>query len=172
MRRTRFLYTVVFCTIYLVTTTILVSQQRVIQPVVSHTLGDQVLSINGGLSLPLFYQALDLSVHGTNLWPGGVGSLLWKSYLNDAITIGAEIGGMFSFSSQNFPNLLLMLPITVQGSYIFRAYPFEFPVFLGAGIDIVRYLELTHFDFILKPGFSAFWVYDSSWSFGFNCAYW
>lgn len=148
------------------------SQEVFVDPVPTYTLGDQTLSINGGLFLPLFFQSLDFTIRGTNLWPGGVGSLVWKSYLNNNFTIGVEIGGMFAFSSPNFPNLLLMLPITAQGAYILRAYPFEFPIYLGMGLDIVRYLELTHFDFIMKPGFSAFWIYDSSWSFGLNVVYW
>ena len=142
------------------------------EPLPSYSLGDQTLSINGGLFVPLFFQSLDLRVHGTNLTPGAAGSIIWKTYINNNFTLGMEIGGMFAFSRLNFPNLLLMLPLTIQGAYIMSMYPFEFPLYLGIGIDVVRYLELTHFDLILKPGFSAFWVYDSSWSFGLNCVYW
>ena len=131
-----------------------------------------MLTINGGLFVPLFFQSLDFQFKGANLLPGGAGSLLWKSYLSNEFALGAEIGGMFAFSAANFPNLLLMLPITVQGTYYVRAFPLEIPIFLGLGLNIVRYLDLTHFDFILKPGFSLYWVYDTSWSFGVNIVYW
>ena len=148
------------------------SQQEIVRSAPSYTLGEQTLSINGGLLVPLFFQSADFGVHATNLVPGGAGSLLWQSYLNNNVTLGVEIGGMFAFSKPTFPNLLLMLPITVRGAYILRHYPFEFPVYMGAGLNIVRYLELTHFDLALKPGVSAFWVYDSTWSFGVNLVYW
>ncbi|RKX86722.1 MAG: hypothetical protein DRP57_00925 [Spirochaetes bacterium] len=135
-----------------------------------YSLGDQTLSINGGLFVPLFFQEFTGAVHVTNLTPGGVGSLQWNTYLKRNITLGIEVGGVFAFSP-NF-NMLLLLPITVKASYIFTYFPFDFPVFLGTGIDIAKYQDNIHVDFMLKPGFSTYWRYNTSWSFGVNTVYW
>ena len=139
-----------------------------IRPV--YSLGDQTLSINGGIFVPLFFQSTTGSISSTNLTPGGVGSLEWNAYVNSNIKIGIEAGGVFAFSP-NF-NILLILPITVKASYIFTYYPFDFPIFLGTGFDIMKYQDLSHIDFTIKPGFSIFWRYDTSWSFGLNVVYW
>ncbi len=140
------------------------------EPGAVYSLGDQTLSINGGIFVPLFFQELTGSLHTTNLTPGGVGSLQWNTYIKSNFTIGAEIGGVFAFSPNL--NILLLLPITVKASYIFSYFPFDFPVFLGTGIDIAKYQDNIHVDFMLKPGFSTYWRYNTSWSFGVNVVYW
>ncbi|MBA7549038.1 hypothetical protein ES705_41509 [subsurface metagenome] len=68
--------------------------------------------------------------------------------------------------------MLLMLPITAQVAYIFHVYPFELPLFIGMGMNVIKYEDQSHIDFILKPGFSSLWKYSSSWSFGLNFVYW
>ena len=39
-------------------------------------------------------------------------------------------------------------------------------------MNVVRYQEDTYLDLILKPGVSAFWQFDVTWSFGLNLIYW
>ncbi len=146
------------------------SKEKKTQTVPLYSLGDQTLSINGGLFVPLFFQATDGSVKPTNLTPGGVGSLKWGVYLNGNVKVNLEAGGVFAFSP-NF-NTLLILPITLSGEYVFNYFPFNFPVYLGTGITITRYQTYTHVDFILKPGLSAYWQYNTLWSFGINFVYW
>ena len=137
-----------------------------------HTLGDQSLAISAGLCIPLFFQEFvgPDPYHATNLTVGATGSLQWSAYLNPFIRLGLEISGAFAFS----PNAraLIMLPITIEGSYVFQVSRFEFPLSLGAGICIVRYREWSHLDIILKPGAAAYWRYDANWSFGANLAWW
>jgi len=136
-----------------------------------YTLGQQTFSLSLGLFIPLFYMDFGGQVSGpTNLFLGGAGSLQWGIHLDNHWLVGLEVGGIFSPSLQE--NILYMLPITVKGAYIFHAYPFEFPVFLGAGMDIVKYEQQAHIDFILKPGFSSLWKYNVSWGFGLNVVYW
>ena len=65
-----------------------------------------------------------------------------------------------------------MLPITVKASYIVHIFPFEIPIFLGAGINISKYEIQAQLDFMLKPGFSVIWKYNPSWGFGLNVVYW
>ena len=67
---------------------------------------------------------------------------------------------------------MYMLAITAKAAYIFHVFPFEFPIFLGAGMDIVKYGAQSHLDFILKPGFASLWKYNVNWGFGLNVVYW
>ncbi len=135
-----------------------------------YTLGDQMLCINGGLFVPLFFQAPTGAIAGTNLSLGGVGSLQWASYLNNNFNVGIELSGMFAFS----PNMwaLFMVPITVKASYVFRFFPFELPIYMGVGPVLTKYKEEFHVAPILKPGFSFYWMATSDWSFGLNIVYW
>ncbi len=140
------------------------------EPPPLYSLGDQTLSISAGVFVPLFFLSFQPSVAGTNLTLGGLGSLQWQAYLSSAWRIGVELGGVFSFS----PNLnaLLMLPITAKITYIITVYPFEVPLFLGAGINIVKYSDQSIVDPLFKPGVGFYWIFSSSWSFGVNAVYW
>lgn len=140
-------------------------------PVSIYSLGQQSLSISAGLFVPLFFMSFDGTLSdSTNLYLGGSGSLQWGVHLDNHWLVGVEVAGMFSPSVQK--NILYMLPITVKGAYSFHVFPFEFPVFLGMGLDIVKYRDQTHLNFILKPGFSSIWKYNVSWGFGLNAVYW
>jgi hypothetical protein len=141
------------------------------KPLSVYTLGQQVFSISLGLFVPLFFQDFQGALTDTtNLALGGFGSLQWGVHLDNHWLVGAEVGGIFSQSLHE--DFLYMLPITAKAAYIFHIDPFEIPVFLGAGMDIVKYAAQSHIDFILKPGFSALWKYNLNWGFGLNVAYW
>jgi hypothetical protein len=135
-----------------------------------YSLGQQTLALNAGLFIPLFLQAFDGDYAKTNLKLGGSISLQWGIHLDNNWMVGIEAGGMFSKSIQE--NVLYMLPITVKGSYIFHFFPFEFPLFLGTGLDVVKYQDQVHLNWILKPGFSTVWKYNITWGFGLNVVYW
>ena len=133
-------------------------------------LGDQMLAINLGIMAPLFFAGGPDGIQNTNLSLGGLGSLEWASYLNNNVALGMELGGAFAFTPNG--RALFMVPITAKISYVFRSYPFSFPVFLGAGLNISRLEDQTKFDPILKPGASFYWTYNPEWSFGLNTTYW
>ena len=138
-----------------------------------YALGDQTMSINAGLFIPLFLLPTGtvlLAGSPPHLSLGGVGSLSWAAYVAPQIRIGAEIGGSFTFSPNM--NALLMLPIIAKASYVFSLYPFEIPVTLGAGVNIISYVDQHYFDFLLRPGASCYYIFNSSWSFGLNLNYW
>jgi hypothetical protein len=137
----------------------------------AYALGDQVLSISLGPLVPLFYMGFDGSFAGTQLTLGGTGSIAWAAYLSGAIRVGVEIGGVFAFSSPNL-NTLLTLPIMARAEYVLSFYPFEIPISLGLGMNIAKYLERRNIDLLIRPGVSAFWAYDSKWSFGLNLSWW
>ncbi len=135
-----------------------------------YSLGDQIFTIKAGLFFPLFFMSPDLNFASTNLSMGGVGSLEWGAFVTNNISLGGEFGGMFAFSPND--RILYMMPLTFKVSYYFRKYPFEFPLFCGAGITFNSIDDSFHLDFILKPGASAIWNFNSEWAFGFNLVYW
>jgi len=140
-------------------------------PIGVYSLGQQSLSISAGLPIPLFFMAFDGTVSdSTNLSLGGAGSLQWGLHLDNHWLVGLEVGGSFNRSLRE--NILYMLPVTAKGAFIIHAYPFEFPVFLGTGLAVVKYTSLVDVNFVLKPGFSTIWKYNVSWGFGLNVVYW
>ena len=138
--------------------------------VATYSLGDQMLSLNLGLFVPLFFYGGSAGVTGTNLSLGGTGSIMWSSFLDNNWALGFDIGGAFAFS----PNAraLFLVSITPRISYVFHNYPFDIPIFLEAGIDFARLQESFKTDPVIKPGASFLWNYNNNWAFGLNAVYW
>jgi hypothetical protein len=136
----------------------------------TYSLGDQTLGINMGLFIPLFFVGGPDGVQDANLTLGGVGSLQWNSYLNNNMTLGGELAGNFSFTPNR--RALFLVPLTVRYAYILRAYPFEFPLYVGAGVNFARLEEQLKIDPIVKPGASVVWNMNPDWAFGLNVVYW
>jgi hypothetical protein len=138
-----------------------------------YALGDQTMSINAGMFVPLFLLpsgVVLLSGSPPQLTLGAVGSLSWAAYVTPVIRLGVDVAGNFTLSPNS--NVLLMLPFIAKVSYVFSFYPFELPVSLGVGMNIVKYTSLSSIDLLLRPGASFYWIYNSSWSFGLNANYW
>jgi hypothetical protein len=137
-----------------------------------YALGDQTMSINAGLFVPLFLfdNNLSGSLFGSQLTFGAVGSLTWAAYVTPQIRLGADVGGNFTLSPNS--NILLMLPFVAKVAYVFTFYPFELPVSFGIGMNIVKYVDKSSLDLLLRPGVSFYWIYNSNWSFGVNLLYW
>ncbi|MFQ3620638.1 MAG: hypothetical protein SNJ78_06810 [Spirochaetales bacterium] len=170
--RTKIVYALLFLLLFLFLFPASVfSQEEEFSPFVpTYILGNQVIIINAGLFVPLFFQSLSGNIEGTNLSLGGVGSIQWSTYLNNEMTLGIEGGGMFAFSPNG--RTLFMLPVTARYAYILRAYPFEFPLSLAAGINFTRLSSMFQILPIVKPGVSVYWNYSLEWAFGVNFFYW
>jgi hypothetical protein len=136
-----------------------------------YNLGDQTLSINAGVFLPLFLLPTGTPLlGGGHLTVGAAGSLCWAAYVTPDIRLGAEVGG--SWCADVNGNALFMLPLVAKASYVFAFYPFEVPVSIAVGPNLIKYGNLYNLDLLVKPGVSAYWTYNSSWSFGVNANYW
>jgi hypothetical protein len=138
-----------------------------------YALGDQTMSINAGLFVPLFLLpsgVVLLAGNPSQLSLGAVGSLSWAAYVSPVIRLGVDVAGNFTLSPNS--NVLLMLPFIAKAAYVFTFYPFELPISLGVGMNIVKYTSLSSIDLLLRPGASFYWIYNSSWSFGLNAYYW
>ena len=135
-----------------------------------YSLGDQVLSIGLGPFIPIFFLSFDGLVAATNLTVGGYGSLQWNTYLSNSARIGVEVGGCISFGPNR--ESLLMLPIMFKGSYVLYSNPFEFPISLSIGMNVLKYQSFSSLDLLIKPSISGYWAYNKEWSFGLNISYW
>jgi hypothetical protein len=135
-----------------------------------HELGDQILGMDAGLLIPLFFQDFAGNTADTNLSLGGLASLQWNTYLSPFFRLGLELGGSFNLSPQG--RSLLMMPVIAKATFVFNVSRFEFPVFFGAGVNLVRYRDWSQVDFIMKAGAGGFWRYDANWSFGLHMSWW
>lgn len=136
----------------------------------TYSRGDQMISLNLGMMFPLFYYGGPDGIQNANLSLGGTGHLLWSSFLNNNLAIGGEFGGSFAFTPNR--NTLFMIPLAVRLSYFLRAYPFEFPLTIAAGINFSRFGENLKTDPILIPGAGFYWNYSIEWAFGVDLRYW
>lgn len=136
----------------------------------TYTLGDQLLSLNVGMLFPLFYTGGPDGRQDANLTLGGTGHLSWSSFLNNNLAVGGEFGGMFAFTPNR--NTLFMIPLAARVSYFLRAYPFEFPLTLAAGVNFSRFRESFKIDPIVIPGAGFYWNYSTEWAFGIDLRYW
>ena len=162
---------VMACILMLVATTALAQQNandEIFVP--TYSLGDQTLSINLGLFIPLFFAGGPDGTANTNLTLGAAGSIAWGSYITNELKLGAEVGGSFSFTPNR--RVLFLVPITANASYIFQAYPFDLPVSLGVGMSFARIDDLLKIDPFVRPGVGFYWNYSSQWAFGGDLRYW
>jgi hypothetical protein len=137
-----------------------------------YDLGDQTFSINAGTILPLFIFGVDgHSVGGfSKLTVGAAGSLRWGAFINNEMTIGVDLGGMFAFTITG--QTLVMLPVSAMYTYAIRFYPFEVLLQAGLGINFTKLEDDLWIGPVLKPGASFYWNYTGEWSFGLQAEYW
>ncbi|MFP4330467.1 MAG: TP0733 family outer membrane beta-barrel protein [Alkalispirochaetaceae bacterium] len=136
----------------------------------TYALGDQLLAINLGMFIPLFFYGGPSGLEDTQLTLGGTGSIHWSSFLNNNMAVGIEGGGMFALTPNR--RTLFMLPLMARYTYFLRAFPWEFPIHIAGGVNFSRLEENFKVDPIVKPGFSVLWNYNAEWAFGANFSYW
>lgn len=131
--------------------------------------GDRAIRVKLGMFFPLFFQSLQGNYAKTNLSLGGSLGLDIDTYLTKEWILGGSIMGNFAFS----PNMkmLLLLPITVKGAYVFNLSPFSFQVGLGTGISMTMLKSASYIDFVLIPSLNTSWAMNSTWSLGLETAY-
>jgi hypothetical protein len=131
--------------------------------------GDRNFVISMGVLFPtLFFGDVNNNQHGLRL--GGTGSLNFNYFLTPNIFVGGELSG--SFGGTRGGNMLYIIPFGARVGYQFLYHRFEFPVSLMVGGAMQRYINKGYFGLVVKPGASAFWRFNSDWSFGLNSVWW
>ena len=140
------------------------------EPFTVYSLGQQTLSISAGMFIPLFFQSFDWEYENTKLKTRVSGSLQWSIHLSNNWITGIEVGGVLSKDIND--SSFFMLPILAKAGYIIHFFPFEFPIYVGTGLNIVKLEKDLNLTWIIKPGFSSIWKYNINWGFGLNVVYW
>ena len=142
------------------------------EPISIYGIGDQTFSINAGVLLPLFIFGVDGNAVGgfSKLSVGAAGSLRWGTFLNNEMTLGVDVGGMFAITK--LERVLVMLPVSGLFTYAIRFYPFEILLQAGLGANFIKLEDDLNICPILKPGASFYWNYSGEWSFGIQAEYW
>jgi hypothetical protein len=136
----------------------------------TYSRGDKTFTISLGALFPTVFVGQSGKIDG-NVKIGGTGSLSFNYFLNSVFFVGAEISGMFAPTLGK--NMVYIIPIGVRVGYQFVLGSFEFPLALMIGMAPERYLENEgYFGFFMKPSASAFWRFNTSWSFGLNTGWW
>ncbi|MDR3301759.1 MAG: hypothetical protein LBT01_04415 [Spirochaetaceae bacterium] len=136
----------------------------------SYASGDKIFSISLGMLFPLFFTDKSYSLLDNRVSVGGLGILSYLFFLSPSIFFGGELGG--SFSSTIAENYLFLIPINVRLGYQFLWKRFEFPVSLGIGGAIHTYRSHDLFGMFAKLEASAFYRFNTDWSFGLTGAFW
>jgi hypothetical protein len=132
--------------------------------------GDQTFSINLGLVKPLFYIDRQEGYKDAQLNLGGMGSLGYNYFLGPHVFLGAELGGMFASSIEK--SLYFIVPMGFRIGYQFIYRRFEFPVSQLVGFAPQSYLNTSYFGFFSKTAASAYFRWNSDWSFGVTTSFW
>lgn len=136
----------------------------------TYGMGDQMLSLNLGMFIPLFFAGGPDGIQDANLTLGGTGHLMWSAFLTNELAVGGEFGGMFAFTPNR--NALYMIPLAARLTYFLRAYPYEFPLSIAAGLNFSRFGDSFKVDPIIIPGAGFYWNMNTEWAFGFDARYW
>ncbi|MDR3139191.1 MAG: hypothetical protein LBT95_05900 [Treponema sp.] len=134
-----------------------------------YTRGDQTFNISLGPIIPVLF----LGPSGTltnNAKLGGTGSLAYNYFLGPHVFVGGELGIMYCATLAK--NNLFMVPFGLRIGYQWIFKRFEFPLTLMAGGIPRRYQDYDYFGLIIKPSASAFFRFNTDWSFGLSAAWW
>ncbi|AEF81926.1 TP0733 family outer membrane beta-barrel protein [Leadbettera azotonutricia] len=132
--------------------------------------GDKTFVISLGVLIPTVFTGSGLHGNEDNIKLGGTGSLAFNYFLGAHLFVGGELGGMFA--STLGKNMLFIVPFGLRVGYQFIVKRFEFPISLMIGASPTKYLDQGYFGMIIKPGASAYFRFNSDWSFGLNTNWW
>jgi hypothetical protein len=137
-----------------------------------YTSGDQTFVISLGTVFPVvFFNKGKVIEHNFSPPVGGAGSLAYNYYFNSNFFVGGEIGGMFIPTLAN--SMAFIIPLGIRSGFQFYIWRLEFPLYASIGVSWHRYLNVGYFGMYLKGGASAYFKFNSDWSFGLNTAwYW
>jgi hypothetical protein len=129
--------------------------------------GDQVFIISLGTVFPaVFTSNGGIIQHNFSPPVGGAGTLSYCYFFSSNIFAGGELGGMFLPTLGK--NTVFIIPVGVRAGYQFLVWRFEFPLNLAIGMAWHRHIDMTYYGLYLKGGGSAFFRFNSDWSFGLS----
>lgn len=145
------------------------------QGVTSYSTGEQIFTLSAAPIFPLFTiapfagsgEAVVNALSSTNI--GICGGLKWGTFVTDNYYLGVDLSGMFTSTSSR---TLSMIPISFSTGYYFLSWPFEFPVYINAGVSFNTLGDYFMITPAIRPGFGAYYNITDEWSVGLNAEYW
>jgi len=132
--------------------------------------GDKIFSITAGMTIPTVFTGKGMDGKSSNINIGGMGKLAYTYFFSPHFFFGGELQGMFAGTGGK--NMIYIVPFGLHIGWQFVAGRFEFPLQLMSGAAPQKYNDDGYFGWIIKPGVSGFYRYDSDWSFGINANWW
>jgi len=132
--------------------------------------GDQTFAICLGMVKPLFFVDKQAGYLSTKMNLGFMGSLSYAYYLDAHFFLGGELSGMFA--STVGENMYFIVPIGIFGGYQFVVKRFEFPFSLMIGAAPQTHQDRSYFGFFSKINASAYFRFNTDWSFGISTGFW
>jgi len=133
----------------------------------SYTRGDQTFNVSLGTISPTIFLNNGKKIN-SNFDPpvGGAGNLSYNYFFNSHIYVGGEVGGSFNSTLGN--NMYYSILLGAKTGYQFYYWRLEFPVNLSVGMIWHRYLNFKYYGLYMKFGGSAYFRFNSDWSFGLS----
>jgi hypothetical protein len=76
------------------------------------------------------------------------------------------------FASTIDKSMYFIVPIGLRVGYQFILHRFEFPLSMMVGFAPQSYLKSSYLGFFAKPAASAYFRWNSDWSFGVTTSFW
>jgi hypothetical protein len=135
-----------------------------------YAFGDQLFLLSLGTMFPaVFVNNGKVINHNFSPPVGGMLSLSYNFFLNSHFFAGAEIS--FMFNATLGKNTVYIIPAGIRAGYQFLLWRFEFPVGLTVGMTWHRLLNLSYYGFFMKGSGSAYYRFNSEWSFGLDASW-
>jgi len=133
----------------------------------NYTRGDQTFIISIGTVFPTVFINNGKKLKNNFSPPvGGGGTLSYNYYFTRSIFIGGELGGAFLPTIAN--NMFYGIFLGARAGYQFYWWRLEFPINISLGMSWQRYLGNRYYGLYMKAGGSAYFRYNSDWSFGLS----
>ena len=135
-----------------------------------YSLGDQMFSVHLGGVIPMFnYDPNTGDIKDTKLTAGWSGNIEWSAFLNQYFSIGGNVGGNLMTTPSH--DDLLIIPITLVGTFTYQIFPFDIPIFVRTGINFTKRNPDLFVGPIVQAGSGFYWNMDSNWAFGTKVTY-
>jgi hypothetical protein len=132
-----------------------------------YSFGDQTFTITLGFVFPTVFLNNGTKIdHHFTPPVGGAGSLAYNFFFGAHYYLGAEIGMKFFYTLGN--GVIFFIPFGIRTGWQFVLGRFEFPIYFVVGVAPQRYLNSSMAGLFVKGGASAFFRFNSDWSFGLN----
>jgi hypothetical protein len=135
-----------------------------------YSVGDKTFAISVGALFSLGVTDANYNPLANKINTGGTLSLSYAYFLKPNLFVGGELQG--SFQSTLAEHFVFIIPMSARVGWQFLYKRFEFPVSVSLGGAPQSYNGHNLFSMFMKVQGSAYFRFNSEWSFGLNTSVW